>query len=190
MERHRITNIFAEEIPTAAYIRPKFGLDRLENMIERLKKILTDYKTQYFRILNRPENKDLLDFINSWYDFPENTKLRTKIFWVFNDIHEIPKCRNCGNEMPINSISYKTNRYYDYCGNKCATSSVERNNKRIRTNITKYGGNAPVCSDAVKEKMKQTCVEKYGTEFSFQSENVKSKIRETNLKKYGVLSPM
>lgn len=62
--------------------------------------------------------------------------------------------------------------------------------KRIKTNKEKYGGNAPLCDENVKNKMLETNIRRYGVYNVFQNEDVKSQIIETNIRRYGVKYPM
>jgi hypothetical protein len=62
--------------------------------------------------------------------------------------------------------------------------------KRIKTNKEKYGGNAPLCDENVKNKMLETNIRRYGVYNVFQNEDVKSQIIETNIRRYGVQYPM
>jgi len=75
-------------------------------------------------------------------------------------------------------------------GEKYGNEFFTNQEKREKTNILKYGGIAPLCSDYVKRKMENTNINRYGARNVFQSEKVKNLIRETNLKKYGVEYPM
>ena len=62
--------------------------------------------------------------------------------------------------------------------------------KREKTNILKYGGTAPLCSEEVKEKVAQTNINRYGVKNVFQCEDIKNTIKNTNVEKYGVEYPM
>lgn len=84
--------------------------------------------------------------------------------------------------------------------------------KRITTNINKYGGKSPTCSKDIVNKIIETninkygnpsslhgtrqsitdsiFIEKYGNKSSLSNEIVKEKIKETNLVKYGVEYPL
>lgn len=162
----------------------------MNTLIDRLKAIMKQYKFHYWRILRHPENKDLMEFIDSWSDKLEGHRLSTKIFWVLHDIHDFPLCKECG--KPLNrdtDIQLEDDRYHSYCSKKCAYKSTERNTKIKNTNIVRYGGVAPVCSEVVKNKIRKTCLDRYGVEYSTQSEQMKSKTRDTNVKRYGVESP-
>lgn len=156
-------------------------------MVKRLKEILKKYKFSYWRILKRDENKDLLEFINNWSEKLYNHKLSTKIFWILHNIHDFPKCKNCGKTLDKDSdIQLEDDCYHTYCSNKCATGSKERNEKRRVTNLNKYGCTAPILNNDIKQKIIRTNIERYGSKSSFSSEEVKSKIKNTNIERYGV----
>lgn len=92
-----------------------------------------------------------------------------------------------------------------YCKN-CAVD------KRINTNIEKYGGKSPTKSNSVVEKIKKTNLERYGNASSLhginqsktdsvfiekwghktvlKNEGIKEKIRKTLIEKWGVDSPL
>jgi len=61
---------------------------------------------------------------------------------------------------------------------------------RKKTMNSKYGGNAPICSNDIKNKIKKTNIEKYGVENPFANKDIQEKIQKTNLNKYGVINPM
>ena len=162
----------------------------MNTLIDRLKVIMKQYKFHYGKILKHPENKDLMEFIESWSDKLSGHRLSTKIFWVLHDIHDFPLCKECGKPLIKDTdIQLEDDRYHSYCSQKCACKSVERNDKIKMTNIERYGGVAPVYSEVVRNKMKKTCLDRYGVEYSTQSEQMKSKTRDTNIKRYGVESP-
>ena len=56
--------------------------------------------------------------------------------------------------------------------------------KKIKTNNEKYGGNSPICSDIIKEKIKQTCLQKYGVMYTGQSKIKQLKTQITFNEKY------
>lgn len=158
-----------------------------EQYISRIKDIMSHFKFHYYKILGHQENKDLMEFIDSWSEKLINNRLSTKIFWILHDIHDFPRCKQCGKLMNRDEdIDLKRDRYRTYCSNRCACSSSERNEKRKKTNNRIYGGNAPICNDEVKRKTRETCLEKYGVEYAIQSQGFKDKIKDTMLKRYGV----
>lgn len=58
--------------------------------------------------------------------------------------------------------------------------------KKIKTNLIKYGCENPLSLNEIKEKTKKTFLEKYGVENCSQNEKIKEKIKKTCLEKYGV----
>lgn len=183
-----------------------------DSFFDRLKTIMTEHRINYPKILARTENCDLLKFINGWSDKLGGNRLATKIFWVLNDIHDFPICKTCGKPLIKDTdINFKTKKYHEYCSIWCGTHGVERNEKRKRTNIERYGGTAPAMNEDVKQKIKDTnlkrygvgCVfetetfkeemkkrylEEYGVEYNMQLESVKQKVRETCLERYGTVN--
>lgn len=108
-------------------------------------------------------------------------KFQEKIYWYINDIKDYPKCKNCGNSVKFLSI---LKGYRDYCCSKCSNSSIQKIGKTKQTCLERYGGNAPACSNIIKEKTKQTCSERYGSvEESYKIRMKKSK--QTCLERYG-----
>ena len=64
--------------------------------------------------------------------------------------------------------------------------SEEVKEKRIKTNIEKYGVPHPSQSDIIKRKAEKTNLSKYGFKHASQSEFIKNKIAKTNMERYGV----
>ena len=74
---------------------------------------------------------------------------------------------------------------------KCKQTSIKRygsvNNtaNRIDTCKEKFGGNAPICSTEVHNKIKSTMLEKYGVEYPYQNPKSFEKMKNTMLNIYG-----
>lgn len=95
-----------------------------------------------------------------------------KIYWILNDLIEIPKCPVCG--KPCSFQNYKSG-YYQYCSRYCVTQSEERNKKiSIKNDYV-----------SIKNKMKETCQSRYGVSWTTQTDFMKEKTKETKMKKYG-----
>lgn len=108
------------------------------NYIEHLKKMVEEHHTQYGKFIRKPENKDLLYFINSFEsDKLKDNNLKTKIYWILNDIHDYPKCHNPN----------------------CPHGGVVKSN--VRTIFTGYGTTYPTCCPAcakhTPEYLKNLC---------------------------------
>ena len=109
-----------------------------------------------------------------------------------------------GSESPFGSKEIqekcketKLEKYGDeYYNNKekCKKTKLERhgdekyNNteKRIKTCQEKFDGNAPICSNEIYNKIKETNILKYGYPYLMQNDDLKNKAHETNKIKYGV----
>jgi len=94
--------------------------------------------------------------------------------------------------------------YNTYCSHKCSVSSSSCKEKRIATNLKRYGVTNPLKHSDFREKRKATMVERFGVEHALQSKelltkslntyhsnteeektSIKEKRKETILKKYG-----
>lgn len=120
---------------------------------------------------------DFVNEINKIY--PSNYSLKEKMYLYFNDMHERPLCKTCGNPVAFRSSTYG---YNEYCSIKCVSQSKEVREKVLKTCEERYG-------DAHynnREKHKKTCLEKYGVDNPFASEECKQKIKNTLIERYGV----
>lgn len=63
------------------------------------------------------------------------------------------------------------------------------NEKRINTNLEKYGVENPFQSSEFKEKSKITCLEKYGFQHPMKNDEVKKKLKHSFLLNFGVENP-
>lgn len=59
------------------------------------------------------------------------------------------------------------------------------NQKRARTNLTKYGTTSPAQLQEFKDKAKITCIEKFGVDNPSKAKVVKDQVKKTNLERYG-----
>ena len=66
--------------------------------------------------------KELFEYIETYFDWPSETKSGIKLMWILNDIHEIPKCIECGEDIPINRL-HKADKTYMFCSKYCADHS-------------------------------------------------------------------
>lgn len=169
--------------------------ERLSAMstIDALHYIVEQFPDTYPRIiLNRKESvsKAMRDFINARTPLLQEPFYRwsTKLYWVFNDIHEFPRCSMCN--RPFININVKALvGYHDIC-QKCNNRKDSPRTKKARqTNIKRYGSSCYLASDEGKEITRQMNLLHGGREHNWQREDVKQHIRETNLKRYGVENP-
>jgi len=117
--------------------------------------------------------------------YQSETKLKNLsecIFWLVNDMSEIPLCPTCGKQkLKFKSLSLG---YQNECG-KC---SAGKNLKK--TMLEKYGVENAAHIKGIQEKKKQTCLDKYGVEHHTQTQEVQDKKRKTLQNRYGVDAPL
>lgn len=92
-------------------------------------------------------------------------------------------CQVCG--KPTSFISMNLG-YRQHCSKSCTNADTQLQEKRISTNLTKYGYRTSFSVKETQDKVKQTIKAKYGVSNPYAAESVKSKIRQNNIKKYGV----
>ena len=184
-----------------------------DNYIERLKKLLSEHRTQYGKLLRNPENKDLLDFINSYESEKlKNNSMQTKIHWLFNDIHDYPKCHNpnCPHgglvKGDVRGIFKGYGTDYPTCCSSCAKhtpqylknfgDSMERKygcrhpmhcqeiKDRVRETTERIWGGIGWAYSEIREKYEDKCMELYGVKNGGGSEQALKKIIETKMKRY------
>jgi hypothetical protein len=138
-----------------------------------------------------------------------NTKLNiicecgNKVQTILKDFLRGHRCKFCkitqtqntnlkkyGNVMAINSKELKE-KWIHKIQNRTNEDKEIINNKRIETNLEKYGVEFTLQLDKIKEKSKGklTCFEKYGVEYTLQSKTIRDKGKLTCLDKYGVEYP-
>ena len=131
-----------------------------------------------------------------------------KIWHFINEEPNKPVCPTCNIQLKFKR-SLKEG-YGVYCSKVCSNKNEIQKTKIKNTNNEKYGGNAPICSDEIKNKIKKTHLEKYGVDNLFKDkdyiktktiekynvdhiaklDSTKEKIKNTNHIKYGVSSPL
>lgn len=92
-------------------------------------------------------------------------------------------CQVCG--KPTSFISMNLG-YRQHCSKACTNADTQPQEKRISTNLAKYGYRTAFSTKETQDKVKQTIKTKYDVSNPYAAESVKSKIRQNNIKKYGV----
>ena len=133
-------------------------------------------------IINSKKFTQLKAEITLATSFLENPTFSQRIFHIFSNSYEIPKCY-CNNFLTFFDLS---KGYNFYCSPKCKYSSIEMREKRERTNLERFGTKTPGENQEVKNKTKRTNLEKYGFESHNSSEEIKNKKKQVCLEKYGV----
>ena len=179
--------------------KEKSNYQIVKEYLESGKQITKELMEKYFFDKNKKININISKLIKK-YSFSKE-----KLYLIFNNLNEPPKCPICNKNKKFNNFN---KGYYKSCGNKKCSSKIAQENlektnlkkygvkcslqiKEVKdkikeTNLKKYGVDNPLKSDVIKNKIKQTNLEKYGVENVFQFKEVKEKIKQTNLEKYGV----
>ena len=104
-----------------------------------------------------------------------------KVYYYFNKLSEIPKCY-CGNDVKFkNGID----GWLIYCSKKCQANSDDTKQKRIKTNIKKFGCENPMQNKDIQKIFKSNVLEKYGVDNISKLDSIKEKVKITNLEKFG-----
>lgn len=109
-------------------------------------------------------------FIDNFYSYKES------IFRIKYNIENLPKCPVCSKYIHLD----KHNNFRTYCSYKCINLDENIKNKIKCTKFEKYGNENYVNV----EKRIQTNLKKYGCKFSFSAKEVRQKCYNTKLKKY------
>jgi hypothetical protein len=126
---------------------------------------------------------ELVTSINEFCSNIEDISFKEKLWYWISDINRKFLCC-CGNTTTFNKNWL--DGYRKYCSPKCAQSDKSTKEKRIKTNLEKYGVTNVAKSDLVKKKIEDTNLERYGHKSSFQNDDVKKKWADNINSKYGV----
>ena len=110
------------------------------------------------------------------------SKFSELIYCYYNNIETHPICPNCGKEVPFLD---KNRGYQKYCSTKCSNSDQSVKDKKIKTNINKYGTPYASQNDSIKQKTIEIMNEKYGG-CGNASKDIKAKQMKTMIDRYGV----
>lgn len=109
---------------------------------------------------------------------------RERIHCLINNITALPACSTCNGD-----VKFVGGQYQQFCSIKCANTNEKTKQARRDTNNVKYGGNAPLCDDTVKQKVRGTMLNKYGVEYHQQSAGGRAARQQTCSDRYGADSP-
>lgn len=163
--------------------------------------------SQYVDVIWNSKNKN--HYVNLGYKF-------TKMGDVFSSkVCDLTKgssatirirCDYCGKEFEIQWVAYqgrkRKNIIQKDCCKEClnvkAKESIVKkyggytncynavNDKRIATNIDRYGSANPFGSDIIKKRIEETNLRKYGVKCSQQNKEIRAKTEQTCMERYGV----
>jgi len=183
---------------------------RIDDMIDFIRKGIkeTEYieykqlvelaKNPCCRTIGRhyPFIKNSYDFIKSLNIDVDNMSISEIIYFIKNELKEIPKCY-CGKDCKFSA----NNVYREYCSQICAGNNDKTKLKRIETVINKYGTDNVSKNDDIKNlikyknvsqypqiiaKIKTTCFERYGVNNYSKTDEFKDNFKANMLEKFGV----
>lgn len=150
-------------------------------------------RSNYTRLI--PTYLNIFAYITT--KFSDSTNIQENLFRINYDITELPKCKQCGNNVQFVSFN---KGYNNFCCSHCARINETTLNKKKATKLQRYGNeNYNNCEKAKQtclyrygnenyrniEKIKQTCILKYGVENCMQDNKVKEKMHVTKFLRYG-----
>ena len=162
------------------------------NYTEQLRSIVEAHHTQYGKFLQKPENQQLLTFIEQYESEKlKDNNLQTKIYWILNNIHDYPKCHNpnCPHGGIVKSnvrnifMGYGTG--YPTCCSSCAKHTPEYLKNWGDSLEEKYGCRHPMQSQEIKDKVRETTTERWGG-IGFASDEIHQKYEDKCMELYGV----
>ena len=162
------------------------------NYIEQIRSIVEAHHTQYGKFLRKPENQQLLEFVNGYeQEKLKDNNLQTKIYWILNGIHDYPKCHNpnCphGGVVKFNVRNLFTGYGTEYptCCSACAKHTPEYLQNWGDSLEEKYGSRHPMHCRAIKDKVRETTEERWGG-IGFASDEIHQKYEDKCMELYGV----
>ena len=144
---------------------------------------------QYSHMLKRKKYTDLYKWII--LQTPQlqmhNYNIPTMCYWIIHDLHEFPKCQNCGKSLTMNIFNFRDG-YQIFCCNLCQITSKQFKEQRIltwRKNFNDDTITSPAQVKGVQLKASQTCMKNYGVKNPMQSKTILGKMQNTKQNKYG-----
>ena len=104
-----------------------------------------------------------------------------KVYYYFNNLSAVPKCY-CGNNVKFKN---GVDGWLVFCSKKCQANSDDIKQKRIKTNIKKFGCENPMQNKDIQKIYISNILEKYGVDNISKLDSIKEKIKITNLEKFG-----
>ena len=102
-----------------------------------------DEETRRFIIGCVRECDNIIDYINelspSFLDNDYNNIIQ-KLYCIFNDIKDQPKCKHCGKHIRVDQFSTSYLKYPKTCSKSCSNQYVENIEKRLKHNNTNNSG--------------------------------------------------
>ena len=114
----------------------------------------------------------------------EYVNIKHRLYHIAHSLTNIPRCiaEDCNSLVKWDKQNQK---YTQTCGYSCSNKMTAANTMvaRLQTNNIKYGGNAPACSEMIRDKMVKTNIKRYGDDYTkIHSKKLKQSLEE----KYGI----
>ena len=100
---------------------------------------------------------------------------------------ETSLCKTCG--APVVKFIKSTNKWWDWCSNKCMGADPAILEKKKQTNLKKFGVAHPMELVEIRDKIKVTNLDRYGYENPFSDKEIQKKLKQTYTEKFGVDNP-
>ncbi|MGZ8924248.1 MAG: DUF7487 domain-containing protein [Nitrososphaeraceae archaeon] len=155
-------------------------------------KIINEDLSLHVRCIRNVEPNPLMmdEILKTTSFLNKDVCIKTRLQVIIQNIHEQPVCKTCNQAVKMRLSGVYNNTFPEYCSSKCSSVASSTKEKRIATNLKKYGATSFLTSIEGKQVARQTNLEKYGVENSLQSPEIRSKIKQTNLEKYGSENPL
>lgn len=116
--------------------------------------------------------------------------LGNRIFYIINDVHELPRCANpnCRKVIKINFTSYtdKEEHKHCHCCVRCVQFDPDVKQKIEKTTLQRHNCRRGKHTTEVHEKMRQAFQKKYGVDNPLACKEIQEKCRQTVFDRYGV----
>jgi very-short-patch-repair endonuclease len=127
-------------------------------------------------------NEHRPEFLNMVNEYCRNNNIKRtrfveKLWYYLNNEGEIKKCQ-CGNDLLFRGLN---KGFGEYCSKKCSNGSDKVKNKKIDSNIKKYGVENPYQSSEIIEKIKETNIKRHGVPNPMFSDNIKKKMMDNSI---------
>jgi len=158
----------------------------MSKMIKKFEKLLDKSGKMYRYSYLERHYRDILNDINN-YSFNNelsDISFKEQVYNWYNNTK--PKLCYCGN---ITKFKNSTLGYYEYCSFECMNKSDKVKNKRVETNISKFGTKTPAENQGIKQKIINTNNNKYGSNSPMQNKSIRYKSIQTLMNNYNVDNP-
>lgn len=139
------------------------------------------------KMINDDEKWNIILLETYW--LPNSCHNHQRLYHFYNDIYEIPKCKNCGKQLEFKMFSKP---YLEFCSKRCKTSfafkdgTMDKSIQKKTDTFKKRFGKGTDGGNELKERKKKTLLDRYGVDTPMKIPEVKEKYRKNSIEKYGV----